>query len=218
MRFSFFSLIVLISAIFQTSCVEYNSENNLPILGPRESIEKEVDGKVVVDTIYHTIPNFSFTNQDGNEVTQKTFANSYYITDFFFTSCPTICPVMTKNMLILYDNFEGEERVKFLSHTIDTRHDSVEVLKNYASKIEVYAPKWNFVTGSKEDIYGIAESYLVSAAEDPNSPGGYIHSGAFVLIDPNNHIRGYYDGTQPQAVEKLKRELKALLKNDEKLK
>ena len=116
------------------------------------------------------------------------------------------------------DDFEGEERVKFLSHTIDTRHDSVEVLKNYASKIEVSAPKWNFVTGSKEDIYGIAESYLASAAEDPNSPGGYIHSGAFVLIDPNNHIRGYYDGTQPQAVEKLKRELKALLKNDEKLK
>jgi len=217
MKIKILNLIVLVVIISFFSCIEYQSENNLPILGPREPVEKVVDGKTIIDTIYHSIPNFSFTNQDGNEVTNKSFSNGYYVTDFFFTSCPTICPVMTKNMLQLYDEFEDEEKVLFLSHTIDTRHDSVAVLKKYATKIDVKSDKWHFVTGSKEGIYDIAESYLVSAAEDPNSPGGYIHSGAFILVDPLGHIRGYYDGTQPQAVDKLKRELKALLKKDEKV-
>lgn len=211
-------LIGLAFGLFLTSCVQYTPENKLPILGPRETVEKEIDGKTVVDTIFHTIPPFQFTNQDRQLVTQNTFENKYYIADFFFTSCPTICPVMTKNMLKIYAEFKDEPRLAFLSHTIDTKRDSVPVLKKYAQKIEVSSERWHFVTGTKDDIYSIAESYMVAAAEDPNSPGGYMHSGAFILVDPKGHIRAYFDGTQDEAVEKLKRQVKAVLKNDPKIK
>lgn len=208
---------LLFTIIFFQSCIGYKSEADLAILGPKETVEKTVDGKQVVDTIYHTIPNFSFQNQEGNQISASNYDGLYYVTDFFFTSCPTICPIMTKNMLKVYDEFEGEERLKFLSHSIDTRHDSVPVLKKYADKIGVNANRWSFVTGSKEDIYGIAEYYLVAAAEDENAPGGYIHSGALILVDPQKRIRGYYDGTQDNDITRLIRELKAVLKHDAKL-
>lgn len=198
-----------------SGCVRYKSEEKLPILGPKEPIEKTVDGKLVVDTLYHTIPEFSFTNQNGEEVTEKEYQGKYYVTDFFFTSCPTICPLMTNNLLKVYEAFSEEKDLRILSHTIDVRHDSVPVLKAYAEKLEVKAPRWNFVTGEKEEIYGIAEKYLVSAMEDENAPGGYIHSGAIVLIDPEGRIRGYYDGTQEKDIQRLIRHLKVIYEQEQ---
>lgn len=202
---------LFISLITLTGCIQYQDEGKLPILGPREAEHKTVDGKDLIDTVYHTIDNFQFVNQDSAIVNNETFKGKYYVADFFFTSCPTICPIMSANMLTLYDDFKGEPNLNFLSHTIDTRHDSVKVLKRYSTKLGVSSDRWHFVTGPKDDIYGIAKSYLVSAKEDKNSPGGYIHSGALILVDGQGRIRAYYDGTKEEDIVKMKRAIKAIL-------
>src|SRR5690606_1179877 len=169
------------------------------------------NGVTVVDTIYHTIPNFSFTNQNGEMVDNNTVEGKIYLVDFFFTSCPTICPIMTANLLKISKKFENQTNFSILSHSIDTRHDSVPVLKKYAEKIGAKTPLWHFLTGSKEDIYEIASAYLVSAEEDSGAPGGYIHSGAFILIDAKGRIRGYYDGTLERDVDYVVRDINTLL-------
>ena len=159
----------------------------------------------------HKIADFSFINQNNEIVVNDSLKDNIYIANFFFTSCPTICPIMSANMLTLYDDFKGEPNLNFLSHTIDTRHDSVKVLKRYSTKLGVSSDRWHFVTGPKDDIYGIAKSYLVSAKEDKNSPGGYIHSGALILVDGQGRIRAYYDGTKEEDIVKMKRAIKAIL-------
>lgn len=174
----------------------------LPILGERQVIEREKDGKIVVDTLYHTIPNFSFINQDGQKVTEKTFEGKIYVTDFFFTTCPSICPKMKQQMLRVYEKYKGNDRILLLSHSI-SREDSVPVLKSYAKKINIETSKWHLVTGNWNEIEQMAKKYFVGIQEDPNEPGGYLHNGYFVLIDKQKRIRGAYDGTDPKDVDKL---------------
>lgn len=194
----------MVSIVF-TSCNQ--EDKKLPILGPKEVAAN------TSDTIYHTIPDFSFTNQDGNEVTGETFKGKVYVSDFFFTTCPTICPVMKLQMLRIYETFKGNPKVKFLSHSIDPVHDSVPVLKDYAERLEVNSNQWHFVTGDKEAIFDIAQtSYLVSALEDESEPGGVVHSGAFALIDAQKRVRGYYDGTNEEEVDELIKDIEILLK------
>ncbi|MCG8477379.1 MAG: SCO family protein [Cytophagales bacterium] len=193
------------------SCVL--NEKKLPIMGWRHTEEKTVNGKAVVDTVYQSIADFSFVNQNGEQVTNKDYAGKIYIADFFFTTCPTICPVMKTQMLRVYERIKDNPNVFILSHSIDPEHDSAEVLHSFAERLGVEAPKWNFVTGDKESIYEIGQtSYIVSVAEDKNAPGGYIHSGAFILIDPNRHIRGIYDGTKADQVDRLMNDLPLLEK------
>jgi len=163
------------------------------------------------DTIKKKIPKFEFTNQMGHKVTNETFKDHIYITDFFFTSCPGICPVMTKNMLKVYDKYNKD--ILFLSHSIDPRHDDVEKLNKYANKIGIKDDKvWNFVTGSKEDIALMAKNYMIMAYEDSIVAGGFEHGGQFVLIDKKQHVRGYYDGTNDEDVEKLMSDIEILMK------
>jgi len=183
----------------------------LPLLGEPAIVSVEVNGQYVPDTVYPKIPGFTFTDQEGDTITAKTFDNKVYVADFFFTTCPTICPVMKSQLLRVYEAFAKDDRVLILSHSIDPEHDSVAVLKDYAERLQVSADKWHFVTGEKDSIYSIAEHYMVSADEDPTAPGGYIHSGAFVLIDAQKHIRGYYDGTKPEDVDQLIRDIPVLL-------
>ncbi len=182
----------------------------LPYLGEPMFSSHEENGKLVPDTIYPKIPAFSFTNQDGKTVTEKTF-DGIYVADFFFTTCPTICPKMKAELLRVYEAFKNEQRVKILSHTIDPDYDTVEVLHEYASRLQVTSDKWNFVTGDKDSIYGMADYYMVSAEEAPNEPGGYVHSGALILIDQNKFIRGMYDGTKPEEVDQLIKDIPLLL-------
>jgi len=154
---------------------------------------------------------FSFVNQEGKEVNVGTVEGKVHVMDFFFTSCPTICPRMKANMLTVYEEFEQEDRVVLVSHSIDTRHDSVPVLKEYAEKLEAGVPRWHFVTGDKEEILGMAKNYMVAAMEDSTAPGGYAHSGAMILLDQQRNIRGYYDGTSAGETKNMIGDIQRLL-------
>ena len=123
---------------------------------------------------------------------------------------------MKSQMKRLYDKFYDNPEILILSHTIDPQHDSVEVLKEFADKLEIKSDKWHMVTGDRSEIYNIAKHYMVSALEDPKAPGGFVHSGAFILMDKKGRIRGYYDGTEALKVNKLIEDIGVLLKEDEK--
>jgi len=175
-------------------------------------IERFEGEKTFFDTLDHKIADFSFLNQDSAIVTNDNYKGKIYIADFFFTSCPTICPAMKKQMLRVYDEFEGNSKVAILSHTIDPEYDNVTVLRDYAERLGVSSSKWNFVTGDLDQIYDLGEkSYMVTAGEDEEAPGGYIHSGAFLLVDMDRRIRGIYDGTIPEDVDVLMNDIERLL-------
>lgn len=198
------------------ACDRVDTSFELPVLGQYEVVEKTVDGKTLYDTIPHTIADFQFLDQDSNMVTNETLKDQVYVADFFFTSCPTICPVMKQQMLRVYEAYKDHPEVAILSHTIDPQHDTVVLLKDFAEKLGVPSDKWHFVTGDKDAIYEIGEtSYMVVANEDADAPGGFIHSGAFLLIDQQRRVRGVYDGTVPEQVDILINDIKRLTKKDE---
>ena len=200
-------LITLILASLFASCSD-RSPQALPILGRHEF----VDTNSGTDTIYHTIKPFSFVDQDSAVITNETYSGKIYVADFFFTSCPSICPIMKVQMLRVYDKFKTDSTVMLLSHTIDPEYDNVERLHNYATRMEVSSVKWHFVTGDKPQIYEMAQtSYYVATRENEKAPGGYEHSGAFILVDDQKRIRGVYDGTDVEAVDKLIRDINTLL-------
>lgn len=161
----------------------------------------------------HTVPAFELTDQDGNRVTNATFKGKIYVADFFFTSCPTICPKMQVQMQRVNEKFRDNPDVLLLSHSIDPRHDTPSVLKTYAENLDADSRKWHFVTGDKEKIFGLGQrGYMVTAKDDPTAPGGILHSGALILVDRQQRIRGFYDGTQPNEVTNLLYDIEALLK------
>lgn len=187
--------------------------DKLPILGRKSIQEKTVNGTVKFDTVYHRINDFTFTNQDSMKVSNNTFKDKIYVADFFFTTCPTICPIMKTQMLRVYEHFKNNDRIMFLSHTIDPDYDTVALLHDFAERLGVSSKKWHFVTGPKEYIYEIGQnSYMVTAMEDDNEPGGYLHSGAFILVDADRHIRGLYDGTKEDQVDRLISDIPKLLR------
>jgi protein SCO1 len=184
-------------------------ETPLPIFGERELVGS--------DTVYHTIADFKFVDQDSAEITNATFQDKIYVADFFFTSCRTICPKMKTQMLRVYDSIENNPDVLLLSHTIDPEYDTVGLLHDYAERLGVKSSKWHFVTGNKDDIYKTAQtSYFATALEDKSEPDGFIHSGAFLLIDKQRRIRGKYDGTIEEDVNRLLGDIKKLEKENAK--
>ena len=203
----------LISIVLQ-SCTN-QSDFKLPILGNREPVERIVDGKTVVDTIYQTIQPFSYFNQDSTLVTEKDFDGKIYIADFFFTSCNTICPIMHRNMLDVYKKFKDNPKVKFLSHSIDIKYDLPSRLKIYATKLGVEGNQWEFVHGSRDSIFNIAaKNYLVSAFEDSTDPQGLVHQGWFILVDTKKQLRGAYDGAKADQVKLLMEDMDKLLREE----
>lgn len=204
------SFVLITLATLASAC--QSASDKLPILGQKEAVIKTVNGKTVTDSVDHTIPDFKFVSQYGDTVTGQTMAGKIYVADFFFTTCPTICPKMKTQLKRVYDRYKGNSRVMLLSHTIDPTHDSVAVLREFADGLGVQGRQWLFVTGPKEKIYDIGQnSYMVSAAEDPSAPGGVVHSGAFILVDSQKHIRGIYDGTTEEGVDKLMGDMEKLL-------
>ncbi|PZX49392.1 SCO family protein [Algoriphagus chordae] len=211
-RISTLSLLLILLLFSQCNPAAEKS-TALPKLGNWHVDEKTVDGKVVQDTVYHKIAAFSFTNQDGETITNESVKGKVYVADFFFTTCPTICPIMKKEMLRVYDKFGDNPNFKILSHTIDPTHDTQEELKDYSQKLGIEDAKtWDFLTGDAEKIYEIGQtSYMTTAQEDQASAGGFLHSGAFVLIDQNGHIRGVYDGTKSDQVDQLMKDIPKIL-------
>jgi protein SCO1/2 len=181
-----------------------NADRPLPILGER----KVVDG----DTVYQTIPDFSFIDQDSQVVNKATFAGKAYVVDFFFTFCPSICPKVKANMLDIYDKYKDEKRLLILSHTVAPVQDSVPALKKYAAKLGIESARWHLVTGDKAGIYDIAEHYyLPRPTEDGEAPGGFDHSGAIVLVDPQGRVRAFAQGTEKESVQKFMHDIDKLL-------
>lgn len=188
------------------SCVA--KEEKLPIFG-----EREVVG---TDTIYHQIAPFSFLDQDSSIITNETFRDKIYVADFFFTSCTTICPKMKTQLLRVYEATNEMPDVLIISHSIDPEYDNVKVLHDFAERIGVDSKRWHFVTGVKDSIYKIAQtSYFATAMEDKTEPEGFIHSGAFLLIDKKQRIRGKYDGTKEEDVNRLIVDIKRLRRESE---
>ncbi|MCC2546362.1 SCO family protein [Hymenobacter sp. BT175] len=197
-----------------TSCADKaetaDLPEQLPFVGERE-IRPRADGGPA-DTVIATIPDFRLRNQDGQVITNATFGGKVYITDFFFATCPSICPKMQSELLRVYEKFKGDERVHFLSHTIDPAHDSIPVLRDYAQRLGIQnAARWHFATASHDSIFSLARAYMTAAQKDSTVAGGFAHSGAFALIDSQRRIRGVYDGMNPLEVERLMQELPVLL-------
>ncbi len=215
---SIFAILCSIMLVWNCTSKEEKS-TKLPILGHKYTEEKMLDGNKVMDTIFHKIAPFSFLNQDGDTITNEDVKGKIYVADFFFTSCPTICPVMKRQMLRVYEEFKNNPDFQILSHSIDPTHDTVALLKDYSQRLGIPdASTWHFLTGDQEKIFEIGQtSYMTTAMEDQNEPGGFLHSGAFVLVDRKGHIRGVYDGTKEDQVDELIQDIPLILnkKDDE---
>jgi len=197
--------------LLYTACNTNDNKTTLPIYGNKDTVTKVIDGKAIVDTIYQTLPAFKFVNQYGDSITNKSLKGDIYVADFFFTTCPSICPIMHRNMLTIYEEFKNVPDFKIISHTIDPKHDSVTVLKAYADKLGIKGNSWWLLQGKKEETYQLGEkNYLVAVKQDDGTPGGFVHQGWFVLVDKQQRIRGYYDGTVAKEVEKLVADIKTL--------
>lgn len=159
-----------------------------------------------------TIPEFKLYNQDSVIVSLNDFDNAIYVADFFFTSCPTICPVMHRNLLKVYEKYKGNKEVKIASHTIDVKYDVPSKMKKYAEKLGIKGTQWEFLWGTRDEIYSLAErNYLVFAEENNKAPGGFAHQGYLILVDKQKRIRGAYDGTVEEDVKKLMTDMDILL-------
>ena len=182
----------------------------LPIYQPAEVNEKLVDSSIIHVAKYHKISDFKLTNQNGKEITQANYKDKIYVADFFFTTCQDICPVMTKNMYQLQEELKNDNEILLLSHTVIPEVDTVEQLKEYAIENKVDDSKWNLVTGDKKQIYELArKSYL--AVEDSNfNEFDMIHTENFMLIDKEKQIRGFYDGTNSEEINRLLKDIEIL--------
>ena len=190
----------------------------LPIFGIEDIKEKNLDGKIVYDTVFHQVPDFSFTNQDGKQVSQQNLQDVVYVADFFFTTCPSICKDMAKQKIRLYKAFENNPQVKIVSHTVNPENDSVPVMKAYAKRCKITnTDKWYLLTGDKKALYSIArDGYHVNATKGDGGPDDFIHTENFALVDKNKRIRGYYNGTSEAEVNQLMYDIEQLLLEEKK--
>lgn len=186
-------------------------QKTLPVYSPAMVNEELVAQEIQHIRKYHTIADFSLTNQNGETVTQADYEDKIYVADFFFTTCPTICPIMTKNMAGLQEKIKDDPEVMLLSHSVTPQIDSVPQLKKYALEKGVIDTKWNLVTGDKKHIYELArKSYLAVKTDGDGGPFDMIHTENFILVDKEKRIRGFYDGTQETDMVKLLEDLNIL--------
>lgn len=183
----------------------------LPVFQPSEVNPELVDSSIQYVRRFHTIADFELVNQNGKTITQEDYAGKIYVADFFFTTCQSICPIMTNNMAHLQEVLKNDEEVMLLSFSVTPKIDSVARLKEYALKKGVNPEKWNLLTGSKKEIYALArKSYLVTKTKGNGGEYDMIHTENFVLVDKEKRIRGFYDGTEPEAMEKLLKDIEIL--------
>ncbi|HMB62129.1 MAG TPA: SCO family protein [Eudoraea sp.] len=212
-RYRFFGTVLLL-----LSCVIvflfYNAlrpKEVLPVYQPADFNPELVDSTLHYVKKYHTIDDFSLINQNGKVITQEDYYNKIYVADFFFTTCPTICPVMTKNMARIQSRIMKDDDVLLLSHSVTPEIDSIPQLKKYAVEKGVVDGKWNLVTGDRKQIYTLArKSYLAVKDDGDGGPFDMIHTENFILVDKEKRIRGTYDGTNPEEIEELMVDLEIL--------
>lgn len=186
-------------------------KERLPVYQPNMVNPELVDSTLHDTKKYHTIADFELLNQNGKKITQKDYENKIYIADFFFTTCPSICPIMTKNMAEIQGNILNDDDVLLLSHSVTPQIDTVAQLKKYALEKGVIDTKWNLVTGDKKQIYELArKSYLAVKNDGDGGPFDMIHTENFILVDKERRIRGFYDGTDNEDIEKLLKDLETL--------
>ncbi|MEY2800125.1 MAG: hypothetical protein RI934_1113 [Bacteroidota bacterium] len=192
-----------------------NHYKALPIYGEKQTTQVTINGKSRVDTIYHEVGSFSFQNQHNETVNDSVLAGKIKIVNFFFTTCQTICPKMATQMERVQKKVQTIDEITLLSYTVNPEKDDVNALANYAKAHNAIKGKWNMLTGPKKDIYELARrSYLVTALEGDGGPDDFIHTEMFVLVDPKNKIRGFYDGTSEKAVDSLIDDIKVLVKEE----
>ncbi|WP_339699596.1 SCO family protein [uncultured Marixanthomonas sp.] len=215
-KYKFFGIVMLVlSAIIIT--IIYNvytidDGKTLPIYQPNDVTAELVDTTVQHVKKYHKIADFSLTNQNGQTITQKDYKDKIYVADFFFTTCQTICPIMTDHMVKIQEKVKNDPEIMLLSHSVTPKVDTVAQLKKYALEKGVNDKKWNLVTGDKKEIYDLARKSYLAAKDMPYNEYDLIHTENFVLVDKKKRIRGFYDGTDPEAIEELMGDIKILEK------
>jgi len=212
-KFKFFGISLLILSIIIIS-IFYSilkPKKVLPIYQPSQVNFEMVDSTIQHQKKYHHIADFSLTNQNGKTITQDDYKDKIYVADFFFTTCQTICPIMTKNMHEVQKKIIADDEVMLLSHSVTPEIDTIAQLKRYANEKGVNASKWNLVTGDKKQIYELArKSYLAVKDDGDGGPFDMIHTENFMLIDKSLQIRGFYDGTDLEEIDRLLEDIKTL--------
>lgn len=212
-KFKFLGIVLAILSVIIIT-IFYNLlkvDRQLPIYQPASVNAELVDSTIQHQKISHKIADFSLTNQNGEIITQESYKDKIYVADFFFTTCQTICPIMTKNMHEIQKEFITDNEIMMLSYSVTPDIDTVAQLKRYAQEKGVNASKWNLVTGDKKQIYELARKSYLAVKEDGNGgPFDMIHTENFMLIDKKRQIRGFYDGTDLKEIERLIDDIKTL--------
>ncbi|MCA0152278.1 SCO family protein [Winogradskyella vincentii] len=205
----FFTVLCVVIVMIIYSILNVNKP--LPIYQPAMVSEELVDSTLQHKAKYHKIADFSLVNQNGEIVTQETYKDKIYVADFFFTTCQTICPIMTDHMYQIQREIINDDDIMLLSHSVTPQIDTVEQLKKYANKKGVIDRKWNLVTGDKKQIYELArKSYLAVKTDGSGDEYDMIHTENFMLIDKKRQIRGFYDGTNPEDIDRLIEDIETL--------
>jgi protein SCO1/2 len=198
--------------LFVLSSCNQITQNQLPIYNPSDFSPELVDITLKNKTKNHKVEDFKLINQNGNVVTQDNYRDKIYVVDFFFTRCPSICPIMTDNLVKVQNHFIKDDNIMLLSLSVTPDIDSVSVLKNYSEKKGVIDSKWNITTGNKKHIYNLArKSYFAVVEQGDGGLQDFIHTPNFILVDTEKQIRGVYDGTDDQAVVQLINDIGTLL-------
>jgi protein SCO1/2 len=211
---------LLVVLIILSSCKESKKDeatsrvNELPYYDEETFTPKWIDTNSEELSSFHKISDFNLTNQNGEAITQETFKDKIYITDFFFTTCPGICPVMTKNMNFVQEAFKDDDEILLLSHSVTPSKDSVPQLKKYALEKNI-SNKWHLVTGDKKEIYDLGRNFYFVENDlgEPKGIDDFLHTENFILIDKNKHIRGIYNGLNKNSVKQLIIDIKTLKNN-----
>jgi protein SCO1/2 len=209
------TIIMLVFSVFMISAIYsiLKPEKRLPVFNPVDVNPRLVDQSLLHINSNHKIGDFSLINQNGKVITQEDYKDKIYVSDFFFTTCQTICPIMTYNMAKIQKEFSEDDSVMLLSHSVTPEIDSVAVLRDYADRKGVVDVKWNVTTGDKKHIYELArKSYFAVVDEGDGGVQDFIHTENFILVDKKRQIRGYYDGTQDEEMDRLITDIKTLQK------
>jgi protein SCO1/2 len=214
-KYKFFAVVMLIlSIIIMTTIYNlYKPELRLKVFQPNEFTKELVDSTLQRVRKFHKIGDFQLINQHGDTISQANFEDKIYITDFFFTTCQTICPIMTEHMEKIQEEFQNDDEIMLLSHSVTPVIDNVERLNKYALEHNVINGKWHLVTGDKKEIYQLArQSYFTTKSIGDGGKYDMVHTENFVLIDKEKRIRGVYDGTNPEEIKQAIEDIKILKK------